>query len=107
MTEWKSMESAPKDGTEILAWCVHSADQYFLPDGKLTLYGGHTEVMSHVDDGAHVLVWGGSWDDSTYEYSGGHMPDWWFRADSEFEVTANPVAWFPIEKFNYEGPVYD
>jgi len=85
-----------------LGWCVHDADPYFIePEdasgrSRLTLYGGHTEGLSHVSDGAHVLVWGGAWDDRSHEYDGGHMPDWWFRSDSEFEVTANPTHWMPL-----------
>jgi len=95
------MESAPKD-RPILGWCVHDADPYFIEpeDGsgrsRLTLYGGHTEGLSHVSDGPHVIEWGGAWDDRNHEYDGGWMPDWWFRSDSEFEVTANPVLWMDI-----------
>jgi len=98
---WQTMESAPKD-RPILGWCVHDADPYFIEpeDGsgrsRLTLYGGHTEGLSHVSDGPHVIEWGGAWDDRNHEYDGGWMPDWWFRSDSEFEVTANPVLWMDI-----------
>ena len=101
-TGWQDIATAPKDGTPVLGWCVHDADPYFIePEGKdgrsrLTIYAAHTEGLSHVEDGAHVIVWGGSWDDSTHEYSGGWMPDWWFRADSEFDETANPTHWMPI-----------
>jgi hypothetical protein len=101
-TGWRDIATAPKDGTPILGWCVHDADPYFIePEdasgrSRLTVYGAHTEGLSHVEDGAHVIVWGGSWDDSTHEYDGGSMPDWWFRADSEFEVTANPTHWMPL-----------
>ena len=98
---WQDISTAPKD-RPILGWCVHDADPYFIePEdasgrSRLTLYGGHTEGLSHVSDGPHVLVWGGAWDDSTHEYSGGWMPDWWFRSDSDFEVTANPILWKEI-----------
>jgi hypothetical protein len=98
---WQPMETAPKD-RPILGWCVHAADPYFIePEGKdgrarLTLYGGHTEGLSHVSDGPHVIEWGGAWDDRSHEYDGGWMPEWWFRSDSEFEVTANPVLWMDI-----------
>lgn len=94
MTEWQPIETAPKERA-ILGWCVHDADPYFLDDSgeRLTRYGGHTEGLSHVSDGPHVLEWGGAWDDGP---DGGYMPDWWFRADSEFEVTANPTHWKEI-----------
>lgn len=93
---WQPIATAPKDGAPLLGWCVHGADPYHLSNGNLTLYGGHTEGLSHVEDGPHVLVWGGGWDDRTYEHDGGWMPDWWFQFGSEFEVTANPTHWMPI-----------
>lgn len=96
MSGWNyDMSEAPKD-RPILGLCVHEADPYHVGEGKLTLYGGHAEGLSHVEDGPHVLVWGGGWDDSSHEYSGGWMPDWWFRFGSEFEEAANPIAWIAI-----------
>jgi hypothetical protein len=98
---WQPIESAPKD-RPILGWCVHDADPYFAgetSDGRsyLTTYGGHCEGMSHVEDGPHVLVWGGAYDDSTWEYpSQSGLPDWWFRHGSEFEEAANPIYWMEI-----------
>ena len=98
---WQPMATAPKDRPR-LGWCVHAADPNFVePEdasgrSRLTLYGAHTEGLSHVSDGPHVLEWGGAWDDRTHEYDGGWMPEWWFRSDSEFEVTANPVLWMDI-----------
>lgn len=95
---WQPIETAPRDGTPILGLCAHAADPYFSEDGKsLTVYDAHTEGLSHVEDGPHVLVWGGAFDDSTREEpNGANLPDWWFLRGSEFEVTANPTHWRPI-----------
>jgi hypothetical protein len=92
------MKDAPKD-RPILGWCIHEADAYH-DEGKLTLYAAHVEGMSHGEDGPNVLVWGGSYDDSSYENpTGGYLPDWWHLKGSEDEVAAYPVAWMPIEDF--------
>jgi hypothetical protein len=94
---WQPIESATKD-KPILGWCVHEADPYFRENGDLTLYGAHVEGLSHVEDGPHVLVWGGGFDDRSYEEpNGGWLPDWWFRSDSDFEIAANPTHWKPID----------
>lgn len=91
------MSSAPK-GKPVLGLCQHGADPYHVAGtSKLTPYGANCEGLSRVEDGPHVVVWGGG--DSDYdEWSGKTIvwPDWWFRAGSEFEEVANPVAWMPI-----------
>jgi len=101
---WQPIETAPKDGTPIFGWCVHAADPYFLDDGKrLTLYGSHTEGLGHVQDGPNVVVWGGAFDDSTWEAPGAKLPDWWFQHGSDFEVTANPTHWMPLPAAPADG----
>jgi hypothetical protein len=93
---WQPIATAPKDGMPILGWCVHEADPYWEGD-RLTLYGAHTEGLSNVEDGPHVVVWGGGFDDRSYEEpNAAWLPDWWFRYGSEFEQTANPTYWMPI-----------
>jgi hypothetical protein len=51
--------------------------------------------MGRVTWGPQILVWGGAWADS-WEDGGGSLPDWWFRAESEFEEAANPTHWMPL-----------
>lgn len=82
----------PKN-VSILAYCNHEADPYHLENGNLTLYGAHAEGLSHAPTGFHIVEWGGAFDDSTWEYAGPSLPDWWFVAGSEFEVAANPTHW--------------
>ena len=76
------MDTAPTN-CPIVAYCKHSADP-----------GPDAESLSHVEDGWHVLVWGGAWDDRSLEDPGaGWLPDWWFVNDGTFEVAANPIGW--------------
>ena len=95
---WQLIETAPRDRTPIIGWCDHEADLYYEEEGKrLTVYAAHAEGMSHVPDGPHVLVWGGEYSEhDTYTGSSFTIPDWWFRAGSDFEEAANPTHWMPL-----------
>lgn len=98
---WQGMSSAPTN-KPIMAVAHAGSDPYFLGEGKLTLYGAHVEGLGAVDDGVHIVEWGGGFDDRTYEEpNAGCLSDWWFVAGSDFELVANPIAWLPIPGVDY------
>lgn len=102
-TMWKTMESAPKD-KPILAYCIHDKDDYYIEGtDRLTVYGAHCENWKVVDDGIHIVEFGGEYSESDWESSVKfNIPDWWFVNGSDFEVVANPVAWMPIPELDIE-----
>jgi len=101
------MKDAPKD-RPILAWCeaggtattCHYCDAYEEGEGDgkhLCLYHAHAEGLSSAPTGFHIIVWGGAFDDSTWEYPNqASLPDWWFVEHSEFEMAANPTMWWNL-----------
>lgn len=94
---WKTIDSAPQDGTPILGWCRHDADLYYDDnDDSLTPYGCHCEGLNHVSDGPHVVLWVDDYQDGDWENGYITIPGWWFRDDSDFEVVANPTHWMSI-----------
>lgn len=98
---WQPIDTAPTDGTPILGWCVHEEDPYWDDDPeaeyptRITTYAAHCEGVSRVENGPHVLEWGGAVDDHPDD-GGAYIPDWWFLRGSEFEVAANPTHWMQI-----------
>jgi len=96
LIRWQPIETAPKD-RPIIGLCSHAADPFWEDDkGKrITTYAAHAEGLGRVPDGPHVLVWGGSYHGSEDE-GNCYIPDWWFRAGSEWEEVANPTHWAPL-----------
>lgn len=89
MSEWQTMDSAPKDGSRILGWCVREADTV-LPSSEYNQRQRFYAGLSFVDDGPHVIVWGSAFNDKERKGAG------WFRFGSEFEEVARPTRWLPI-----------
>lgn len=95
--EWQTMETAPQDGTEILAYCLHESDPYTNDGGRtITEYACACESFSHAQDGIHVITrepeqGEGSWEEGYYT-----LPGYWALAASAGETPCNPVRWMPL-----------
>lgn len=84
---WQPIETAPRDGSLIIAWCEHSAD---LENDPMTPYGANAERFGHVRDGVHLVAW-------SKEYTDLNYPAWWFELSLEGDTPANPTHWLPID----------
>ena len=93
--KWRPMSDAPRDGTPILALCLHDAPAP-TSHALAILYTRYYEGMSHVDDGAHVLVWG-NYDQSPPTTETGTLDEgWWWLSGSDYQIAANPTVWMAI-----------
>lgn len=100
----RTMGTAPRDGTPILAFCEHTEQSYYTAGGKagtLTPYGYYSETSRRVCDGPHVIQWVGDNNDALvegYDDNGRPIygPGWWFLADGELDTPVNPVCWLPV-----------
>ena len=99
--EWQLIETAPKDGTEIIVWYSHEADPYIDPNdsNKLTDYGANAEGGEFLaGEGLAIAKWVYPEFESTDEYGSGFWrPGGWFVRDPQlsFEAVCNPVFWQP------------
>ena len=89
-------EYRPEMG-KVLAWCCHAEDDYVLEEGKrLTTYGAHAEGVGHVEDGFHLVGWGGMYHDEDFGGSPYTISDWWFVVGTDFDIVANPTHFWVL-----------
>ena len=100
MTEWQSIETAPKD-THILVYYDHKADPYLDPtnSNRLTDYAAHAEGGDFLEGtGVTVAKWCDGWHETEDEYGNGYwMPAWWFAFfPDDYDWVCNPTHWMPL-----------
>lgn len=105
MSEWKNIETAPKD-RPILVKYDHNADPYIDPNdrNKLTDYASIAEGGDFLTgSGFAVVVWANGYhDDNGYEdpYGPYWVPGGWFLCinGEPSDYICNPVGWYEIKE---------
>lgn len=86
------MSKAPRN-EPIIVYCDHSKAPEPDESGKISIYQAWCEGLGYrTQPHQCIAVYGGGYADGP-EDGGGSMADWWFDANSDFEIPVYPVAW--------------
>lgn len=98
---WQPIETAPRDGSDLLVWYDHDADPYQDPEnpGKLTSYAAWADGGDFLaGKGMCVARWFAQHWESTGDYGEGYyLPAAWFAAENnDYERVVNALYWTPL-----------
>lgn len=98
-TAWQPIETAPKDGTDILVYYSHDADPYRESETRLTPYAAWAEGGDFMDgSGMCIAAWQPEHWEPTGDYGDGYyLPAYWFAHQmGDYEYVVNPTHWMPL-----------
>ena len=91
------METAPKDGTEILAWCDDKEFSKLDGDTSSHPYQIHKIDLGGLLPNFYIIKWvEGESDYMEFSDKWVKSPDWWFFNQDDYEIPVYPIFWLSI-----------